>query len=48
MTKTPLPLPNLAYFPRRGRRNNSPPQFGHFADIASVQGGQNVHSKLQM
>jgi hypothetical protein len=29
---------------RRGRRNSSPPQFGQTAFIASVQGGQNVHS----
>jgi hypothetical protein len=32
---------------RRGRRPNSPPQFGQTAAMASVQGEQNVHSKLQ-
>jgi hypothetical protein len=31
-------------FETRGRRTNSPPQFGHTAAIASVQSRQNVHS----
>jgi hypothetical protein len=31
-------------FEARGRRTNSPPQFGHTAAIASVQSRQNVHS----
>jgi hypothetical protein len=32
----------------RGRRTNSPPQFGHTAFIASVHSAQNVHSYVQM
>jgi hypothetical protein len=34
---------------RRGRANNSPPQFGHFpCRTSSAQLEQNVHSKVQM
>jgi hypothetical protein len=31
-------------FRARGRRTNSPPQFGHAAAIASLHSRQNVHS----
>lgn len=32
----------------RGRRTNSPLQFGHVFFIAAVQPAQNVHSNVQM
>jgi hypothetical protein len=41
-----LPNVRLIYsvLPARGRRTNSPPQFGHTAAIASVHPRQKVHS----
>ena len=33
-----------AGFTDRGRRTNSPPQFGHTFAMASVHSAQNVHS----
>jgi hypothetical protein len=35
---------NSPIFPRRGRRTNSPPQFGQMVAIAAVHFGQKVHS----
>jgi hypothetical protein len=34
-------------FPARGRRTNSPPQFGQMPSRSSAHSGQKVHSKMR-